>query len=352
MSIQRRTTGISQIYFDSTSNYSYISIGYLIRCMGHGLKIAYVDTKKNSSKIINVIENLSLSNKFKKELPKLHIETFTFTQKDKISRGIIPLVEFHTINQSLFWKELKKFDIIIFDNILFEHFTKTQLISFIRNKNNDTEIILTTSDISDFEELAPELDAAYKISQKKTSSLLSNKNIVSLTGDGNGKSVYGFGYLFEQFIKKQDVKLVYFDKGDNFYKEMEIFKALKIWKKENSYLYGNFDFVQTGVPRFDGPSSRLENSDSDKKEAKEALMLLKTSLKKQTPVVADQISRVINSNLLTIKEVLDVLNTVENELIVSGEKMPKEILSISNKKIEIENIKSPKIPGRMKGIDF
>lgn len=350
---KRRINGISHLYLDKTNDtYSFFSLGYLIRAMGHGLKIAYVDTQRKSTKIINVFENLSLSYKFTRQFSKLHIETFSFLSKDKISKGIIPLVEFQSLNQELFWKNLKNFELIIFDNIDFKYFDKEKLISFIKNKSQETEIIITTQNDSDFEFLIEDVDSAYQLNQKSTTTLLSNKNIVTLTGEGKGKSVYSFGVLFSSFIKKQDVKLVYFDKGDEFYKEMFFFQSLKIFKKENPHMYGTFDFVQTGNPRFDGPVPRLEVSSEDIKEAKEALMLLKTSLKKQTPVVADQLSKAINSNLLTIKEVIDVLNNVENDLLITGKSMPKEILNLSNKKQEILTRKTPTLEGFYKGIDF
>lgn len=201
---QRRVQGISHLYFDdSNENYSFFSLGYLIRAIGHGLKIAYVDTQRKSSKIINVFENLSLSNKFKKELFKLHVETFSFISKDKISKGIIPLVEFHSINQELFWKNLKNFDLIIFDNLDFINFDLEKLISFIKNKSYETEIIITCSKKDVFNNLLEDVDCAFEISKTTTTTLLTNKNIVSLYGEGKGKSVYSYGFLFDDFVKKK-----------------------------------------------------------------------------------------------------------------------------------------------------
>lgn len=349
----RRAQGLTHLYLDKRdTSFSDIAAGYLIRAAGHGLKIAYVDIQKKGGKIINFLENLSLSHKFVKSFERLHIETFTVESKDKISKGIIPLVEFQTISNDIFWQSLKNFDLIIFEGITFKSIDKFKILSFLRSKNPETEAVFICSRDDEFDELKVEVDSAQSIIEKKTNSLVKNKHIISYLGEGRGKSVLSFGYLIRKFIEKHEVKLVYFDKGDMFYGEMKFFTSLKTWKKTSS-LYGSFDFVNTGIPRFDGPSARTSQTPLDKQEAKEALMLLKTALKKQTPVVADHLTSAIKDGLLDLKEVVSLLETVDNELIITGSEIPKEIKNLSTSILEVKAVKKLKMDlGRKKGIDF
>lgn len=349
----RRTKGVSKLYLDKTmKDFSYLSAGCLIRAVGHNLKVAYIDTQKKSSKLINVFENLSLSSKFLRALEKIHIETFSFVNSQKVSKGIIPLVEFQMLNQELFWKNLKNFDLIIFDNIDFKYFSKEKLLSFIKNKEYETEIIITTLNEEDFNFFLDDVEMAFFIEEEKTFSLTSNKNIVSIIGNGYGKSVYNLGVLFSNFIEKKDVKLIYFDKGDSFYKEIRFLQALKYFKIQNPNLYGTFDFVQTGVSRYEGPYIRQENSAQDIFEAKEALMLLKTSLKKHTPVIVDNLINSIENGLLSEEEVINVFSNVDNSLFISGNKLSNKISALINKKISIESKRKIISEGLYKGVDF
>ena len=39
-----RTIGLNHIYLDTNiENYSNIAVGYILRALGHGLKVAYID---------------------------------------------------------------------------------------------------------------------------------------------------------------------------------------------------------------------------------------------------------------------------------------------------------------------
>jgi len=350
-----RTLGLNHIYFDDQiEGYSNIAVGYILRALGHGLKIAYIDCNNSSSKFSNFIENLSLNYSFTKNFPKLSMDIFTFKPKDIVCRTLIPQVEFYNITKNMFWQNLSEYDLILFDNSNFDKISKYKIINLLKSKESNTEIVYIMDNLKDYKEIKSYFDFNCELTYKKNTNKSPNlKSILNITGDGRGKSFFGFGYLIRSFIQKKDVKLVYFDKEDNLYGEQKFFSALKKWSKEYDY-YGNFDYVSTGKKRFNGATYRKKNKESDIQEAKEGLMLLKTSLLKQTPVIADELNSCINSKLLTTKEVLEVLEKVTHELIITGIKSPKKFQEISSLILRMKSTKDylKQNKGFRKGIDF
>lgn len=348
-----RTKGLTHAYLDKEiEGFSNIAVGLLIRAIGHNLRIAYIDTQDKATKFNNFLENLSLSYSFTKKFNRLSVDLYTFKQNNKIMKSLIPQVEFYTIDEKIFYQGLTDYDLIIFDNLKENKVDKFKLLNLINNKGPETELVLIFSDEKEFNEIKDNADliTVYEYTKRQ---LFGSKGIINVTGNGKGKSTYGFGYLIRNFINKRDVKLVYFDKGGDFYGEKHFFESLKKWSKENN-LYGKFDYVSTGLTRFTEGKFRFENTDLDVKEAKEGLMLLKTSLKKQTPVIAEELNTTIQTGLLTIEEILPVLQNAANETVITGRYSPKEILDISTLIIEAKEIKhySKKGEGVRKGIDF
>lgn len=352
-----RTLGLNHIYFDEQiEGYSNLAAGYILRALGHGLKVNYIDCANTSSKLSNFLENLSLSYSFTKNFPDLYMDIYTFKPKELVTRTLIPQVEFANYTVNMFWKKFSTFkhDLIIVDNVDFEKISKFKIINLLDSKQTNTEFVFIFNNKKDFVDIKTYFDFNCELTYKKNEKGLSNiKSILNITGTGRGKSFYSYGYLIRSFIQKKDVKLIYFDKEHGLYGEQNFFTALKKWARENEY-YGNFDFVSTGAPRFNGATYRKENTDEDIAESKEALMLLKTSLLKQTPVIADELNTAINSNLLTIDEVYEVLEKVKHELIITGAKSPKKIQKISSLILQMKSTKDylKRNKGFRKGIDF
>ena len=71
-----------------------------------------------------------------------------------------------------------------------------------------------------------------------------------------------------------------------------------------------------------------------RKEAKEALMLFQTSLKKQSPVIGDEVNNMIEKNYLDVNEVIEVLKTTKGDVIMTGHSTNKRICEVSEKIIE------------------
>lgn len=348
-----RTKGLTHAYLDKEiDSFSNLAVGLLIRAIGHNLRVAYIDTQGKATKFNNFLENLSLSYSFTKKFRRLSIDLYTFKAENKIQKSLIPQVEFYTIDEKMFYKGLTGYDLIIFDNIKENKVDKFKILNLINNKESETELVFIFSDEKEFNEIKDNADLI-SIYDYKKQQLFGSKGILNLTGDGKGKSTYGFGYLIRSFINKKDVKLIYFDKGGDFYGEKHFFDALKKWSKENN-MYGVFDYVSTGLTRFTGEKFRFENTPLDIKEAKEGLMLLKTSLKWQTPVIAEELNTTIKTGLLTLEEVLPILQNATNEMVITGRYSPKELQDISTTIVNVKEIKhySKSGQGVRKGIDF
>lgn len=347
-----RIIGINHIYLDEKlDEFSNFAVGLVLRAIGHGLKIAYVDVLGKSNKFSNFMENISLNKTFVKDLNKIYMEMYSFKNYNLLSKSIIPLVEFNSINREIFLKSLKKYDLIIFDNFNLQNISKQEVENILNNKTQTTEIIFICENIFDFNQIKNKMDIITKYEYSKNNSLISNNNITNIFGDGRGKSIYSFGYIIRNFINKKNIKLIHFDKADNINGETIFFKALKKWSKLNK-LYGEFDFVITGNKRIYDNEFRNQSNNLDEKEAKEALMLLDTALKKQTPVIADELGSIITNNILNSDEVLNVLKSVKNELLITGNLEDKKISQISGNNINVFDEKKLTNIGFKRGIDY
>lgn len=343
--INIRAHGYSHLYLTTKDKeYSDLAIGLLMRSLGHNLKVAYIDSSGQARKFINFLENLSLSNNFVKSFNKLHLETFTFRKDKKILRSIIPLVEFHTINSDRFWKELKNFDVILFDTIDSNNLPLEKISGLIRNKAIETEIVCICNNEKDFTFLEEAVEFSYKISKTTKNALGGNKNINIYEGDLKSINLISHGHLIKHYLDKKDVKLISFDKENLKYGENTFFKALKQWDKVNR-LYGSFDYVSTGVPH-NGERKDLM------KESNEGLTLLTTALKKQTPIVAEQIGNIIKSDLIDSDKTKKLIEKTEKELVLTGEKFPEEISAIGANHLLVERNKKNRDLQLKKGLDM
>lgn len=68
-------------------------------------------------------------------------------------------------------------------------------------------------------------------------------------------------------------------------------------------------------------------------------MLFKTALKKQSPVIADEILNLIEENFLEIEEVINTLTNTKSQIILTGNKLEKNIENLTENIIEFIEIK-------------
>jgi ATP:corrinoid adenosyltransferase len=332
--LQERKT---YIYYDKKiEDFSNICTGYLIRSIGEGLNIAYIDCLSKAIKLTSFIENLSLSYSFRKNLYRFHADMFSLKDEKKVSKTIIPQVEFSAITYEMFYNSLNNYDIILIDNYDSLKIPSIKINALLKNKNPKTQIVLCTNKKEDFNLIKENFNYKINCEYKENQGLISKKGLINIYGNFDGKSMYALGYLMRSFISKKDVKLIYFDKGDDIYGDAFFFSQLKKWNIENT-MYGNFDFVKTGIKRYKFGNFRDDITFFDIKEAKDGLMLLTTALKKQTPVVADELNDMITKGMLDEQEVINILKNIKNELLITGKNSTSKIKDLSNTILEFKS---------------
>ena len=344
-----RLEGINTAIIDKSTQFSEILLGILMRASAHGYKIALVDTSNTATKLIQVLENFSLTKEFKQHFKKIHIETFSQTPKG-ISRGILPLVEFQTISQERMYQELYKFDIVLIDHPTSRFINNPKTLSFFKDKQEETEIIVSLEAQPD-QKFSTLFDQIVEQTISTQQSLISNKTINILSPQPFSE-LYAYGHLIKEFINKENVKYLAFDKGDLFYGEHLFFSAIKHWKKQHR-LYGDFDYVATGLPRHTGPTLRNQSTPADRKEVEEGFMLLQTALKKQTPVVISNIDEALKHEILSEEEFYNNIEKANKEVLIPTDLLFNNLKSIAGKTITFSTVKSPQKPIDLKkGINF
>ena len=191
-----RAIGAVHLYEDEQiDQFSNVAVGLLMRAVGHGLKVAYVDSQAQATRFSNFLENFCLSRSAVKRFDRFHVELFTFKSQEKISRTLLPSVEFTTQSTELFWKALENFDLVLFDDITFDQLSLYSLKQFLNNRDPHQEIIFTTKDPKIAKELEEHVDLYSIYKYTKNPRLKTKKSLKNITGDGKGKSTYSFGYL-------------------------------------------------------------------------------------------------------------------------------------------------------------
>jgi hypothetical protein len=350
-----RNYGLKHSYYDKLSkdDFSNFSLGLISRSLGHNLKIAYVNFNNSGKKLSSFFENLSLNYSFLKNFKRMHFEIFDIRNNNRIERTVLPLVEYNTINQDYFIKLLKEFDLIIVDNFSFSNLSENYFNKILFSKSQNTELFFIFNDKKDFEKTQDNFENVNEILIKENNNLFTNKRIKIFEGDETFPQLYSYGYLLRNYIHKKDTKLIFFDMGDfEIFGEFLFFKSLREINLKLNKIYGNFDYVITGYKRFYGGYYRNDVLDLDKIEANEGLQLLKTSVRKQTPVLAGNLGNVIEKKILNLEDLNQVLNLVKDELLITSNNKMKNFELISKEIFELKNLKKPKIFLKHLGFDF
>lgn len=334
-----RTFGLSHLYLDKTkNNYSNVGVGLLIRAVGYNLKIGYIDIFGRINNFISFLENLFSSKDYFKNFDNFLIDIFSFEQNNLILKHSIFGNKSFLISKEIFWDSLEDYDLIIFDKCSFRNISKLKILNLLKKKSKKTEIVFIFSNEREFFEIKDDFDLVSKFNIENKTNISSKKSIISITGNGKGKSTYCFGYLIKKFIERENIKLIYFDKGGDFYGERIFFDILKDFSITNKS-YGNFDYFVTGLKRFDGKLFRFENNKEDILEAKRGLEIFKTQINKQTIIIAEEMNTTIKTGLLQINEIIEILNLTKYKIIITGKYCPEEIKHMSTKIIRVEKIK-------------
>lgn len=318
------------LYLDENQEYfSNIGFGCIIEKIGEQQTIAYIDVQDTAKKLINFLENLSLSSSFTTNFKNFHLDIFIPREK-AIQKTILPNVEYSNITKSIFLNQINDYDVIIVDNYISQKDSLISLEDILNIKNVKTKLIVLTPSSDEFKRIKGNFSNRVVCSYKKQKNLFTRSGLVNITGKPKGKTLFSLGYLLRKYLYKSDVKLIYFDKGSDIFGDAKFFDALKKWNQENTF-YGTFDFVKTGLDINDENSKK--NIELNKKEARDALMLFETALKKQAPVVGDEINTVLKKKYVDVSEVVDILKKTKNEVILTGETSKVELNKITELRV-------------------
>jgi len=165
--------------------------------------------------------------------------------------------------------------------------------------------------------------------------------IYLFTGNGKGKTTSALGTAIRALGYGKKVAVIQFMKGWAT-GEKRFFKA----HGHEFYQFGRKEFVDFKNP-----------SEEDKKLAEDGLKFAKEKLKERPfLIVLDELNVAIAANLVTIKEVLGLLNSIpeETNVIITGRYAKKELIDRADLVTDMKEIKHPFQKGKsaVKGLDF
>ena len=170
--------------------------------------------------------------------------------------------------------------------------------------------------------------------------------VIIYTGNGKGKTTAALGMVVRAVGYNWRVLMVQFIKGDWIYGELEGYKKLA----------PNFELKRMGkgFVRIMGDSKPIKDH---VEAAKNALDYVRNKLNESYDIVIlDEINVAIKEKLLTVDEVLDVLNNRPPYLhiILTGRNAHKKLIDIADLVTEMREIKHPFKKGILAqpGIDY
>ncbi len=163
------------------------------------------------------------------------------------------------------------------------------------------------------------------------------------TGDGKGKTTASLGLGLRSAGHGYRVLMIQFMKGQINYGELEAVKNLP-----------NFEIVQFGRAEFvdkDNPA------DVDVKLARDGLEHARKAMRerKYDVLILDEINVAVEWNLISVKEVLDLLETKPDhmEMVLTGRHAPQSFIDLADTVTEMKEVKHPFTKGVLarKGIE-
>jgi cob(I)alamin adenosyltransferase len=171
--------------------------------------------------------------------------------------------------------------------------------------------------------------------------------IIIYYGNGKGKTTAALGVALRAIGYNHNVCMIQFIKGEWDYGELYSSNKLK----------PNFELIVTGkgfIGIIDDDHLIEEHIQSSKNALKIARE--KISSNKYNTIILDEINYALKLNLITEKEIIDLLDSKPTELniIMTGNYLPDKILEIADLVTEMKEVKHPYKKGikAKKGIDF
>lgn len=171
------------------------------------------------------------------------------------------------------------------------------------------------------------------------------------TGDGKGKTTAALGLALRAWGAGRRVKIIYFDKGGDFYSERTALDRLG----------PGLTYRAFGLERADlsvGGRFRFGNSQADRAAAREALECAhrEATNGEYDLLVLDELVTSIGSNLVSLEQALAIIQAKrpDLELVLTGRRCPPALAERADLVSEIREAKhyfKAGVPAR-KGIDF
>ena len=167
------------------------------------------------------------------------------------------------------------------------------------------------------------------------------------TGKGKGKTTAALGIALRATGYKKKICMIQFIKGSWHYGEMDSSKRLE----------PEFEMVAIGkgfVGIIDDKSPKIDHENV----AKEAIKISNEKIQsgKYDIVILDEINYAVNLNLISLEDVLDLINSKPQnvDLVLTGNYAKEEVIEAADLVTEMREIKHPFQQGikAKKGIDF
>ncbi len=171
--------------------------------------------------------------------------------------------------------------------------------------------------------------------------------VLIYTGKGKGKTTAALGIVLRALGHGLKVLMVQFIKGEWYYGELSSSKRLE----------PEFELIAAGRG-FIGILDDDHEFEEHKRAATDAIRLAKEKILSRAfdIVILDEINYAIKLNLITIDEVLELIDVKpkETSLVLTGNYAPKEIIQVADLVTEMKEIKHPYRLGvkAKEGIDY
>ena len=184
--------------------------------------------------------------------------------------------------------------------------------------------------------------------------------VVVVTGNGKGKTTTSLGYVLRALALGQKVCMIQFLKGGGFSGELSVVQKFdgRFFIEQFGGSYSKAEAVKKGEIKLDGISECFKESRNPKndwagKALKEAWLL---SQQDYDVFVLDEVAHAINRQLVTLSEVMELVASIKDRMLVilTGRRMPPELIDIAETAIECFPIKHPKEEGikARRGIEY
>lgn len=195
--------------------------------------------------------------------------------------------------------------------------------------------------------------------------------LLIITGNGKGKTTSAIGTAFRAAGWKQDVGVIFFDKGGSHYGEQKIFDLLQghgassmgneAMSQDTSPMFqgGKLEVFRFGLKRFDEESQkfRFENEPGDFEEGKKAVDKARELLQKNYDlIICDELINTLNYGLTPEEDVRALVEACpeSTHLVLTGRNVPEWLAEKADLISEVKEVKHyyKKVKEAIKGIDY